>query len=315
LFLASYLERSVGNNLTGIIYFFCALWMGILFLFFCTLLAYEVLRLFVKVNPQTAGLVIVAVVSAVSLYSMLNAQRLVVKVLEIPSPVDMDLVQLTDIHIGSTGTGFLERIITKTEELAPDAVLITGDLIDSLGKNERAAPQLFDRLNMPVFLTAGNHEHYTGLERVTAALTGTKIRFLRNEAVDFNGIKIIGVDDSDYKGHLAEQLSHINFNESDFTVLMYHRPVGLDAASAAGIDLMLTGHTHNGQVFPFNYIVGIFFKYMTGLFEVNGTTLYVCPGTGTWGPRMRLGSQCEIVLVKLRKDPNSQSSGKTQAGL
>ncbi len=309
LFTANYLERSIGNRLTGIIYFFCSLWMGILFLFFCTLLAYEVLRPIVKVNPQTAGLVMVAVVAVLSLYSMLNAQRLVVKVIEVPSVVDsplgeagMNLVQLSDIHLGSTGVGFLKRIITKTNKLKPDAVLITGDLVDSVGKDNLAALQLFDRLDAPVFLSTGNHERYTGIEKVTATLAATKIRFLRNEAVDFNGIKIIGIDDSDNKDQLAKQLKRLNLNPADFTVLMYHRPVGVSAACEAGIDLMLTGHTHNGQIFPFNYVVGLFFEYMTGFFKVNGTSLYVCPGTGTWGPRMRLGSHCEIVLIKLRKD-------------
>ena len=302
LFLANYLERSFGNNLTGVIYFFCSLWMGILFLFFCTLLGYEVLRLFVKVNPRTAGIVITVFVAVLALYSMLNAQRLTVRVLEVPSPVKMDLVQLSDIHIGSTSERFLKRIIAKTEELKPDAVLITGDLFDGVGESHLSALRMFERLSVPIFLSAGNHERYVGIEKVEEALKTTKIRFLRSEVVDFKGIKIIGIDDSDYGGHLERQFTKIHLNDSDFNLLMYHRPVGVSAAAEAGVDLMLTGHTHNGQVFPFNYVVGMFFKYMTGFFEVNGTSLYVCPGTGTWGPRMRLGSHCEIVLIKLRKD-------------
>jgi len=305
LFLANYLERYIGNNLTGLIYFFCSLWMGILFLFFCTLLGYEILHLFMKFNPRTAGIVITVFVAVLSLYSMLNAQRLAVRVLEIPCTVDMDLVQWSDVHTGSTSAGFLKRIITKTNKLKPDAVLITGDLADGVGEKNRAALRMLDRLDAPVFLVTGNHERYTGIEKVAAAMAATKIRFLRNEVVDFQGVKIIGIDDGDNKNQLAMQLNRLNLNPSDFTVLMYHRPVGLEAASAAGIDLMLTGHTHNGQIFPFNYIVGIFFKYMSGFFEVNGTSLYVCPGTGTWGPRMRLGSRCEIVLIKLRKDLKS----------
>jgi predicted MPP superfamily phosphohydrolase len=314
LFLANYLERSFGNNLTGVIYFVCSLWMGILFLFFCTLIGYELLHLFVKINPKSAGLVITAIVAILSLYSMLNAQRLAVKVLEVPSSIDMNLVQLTDIHLGSTGTGFLKRIITKTEKLTPDAVLITGDLVDSVGEKNQAALRIFNQLSVPIFLSAGNHERYTGIEKVAAAMAETKIRFLRNEVIDFQGIKIIGINDSDNKNQLARQLNRFNLNPSDFTVLMYHRPVGLEAASAAGIDLMLTGHTHNGQIFPFNYVVGLFFKHMKGFFEVNGTSLYVCPGTGTWGPRMRLGSRCEIVLIKLRKASENQSFEQKPAG-
>ncbi len=302
LFLASYLERSFGNNLTGIIYFFCALWMGILFLFFSTLLCYEVLHLFVKFNPKSAGVVITVFVAVLTLFSMLSAQMLTVKVLEVPSTVDMNIVQLSDVHIGSTSERFLKRIIAKTKELEPDAVLITGDLFDGVGESHLSALRMFDLLSVPIFLSAGNHERYVGIEKVAAALEGTKVRFLRNEVVEFNGIKIIGIDDSDYGGHLEKQFKKINLNDSDFNLLMYHRPVGVKAASEAGIDLMLTGHTHNGQIFPFNYVVGMFFNYMKGFFEVNGMGLYVCPGTGTWGPRMRLGSRSQIVLIKLRKD-------------
>ena len=82
---------------------------------------------------------------------------------------------------------------------------------------------------------------------------------------------------------------------------MYHRPIGFEAAVESGIDLMLAGHTHNGQIAPFNLIVGLGFEHMSGLYRHGGSYLYVTTGTGTWGPRMRLGSNNEIVLLKLRK--------------
>ncbi|MCP4830151.1 MAG: metallophosphoesterase, partial [Proteobacteria bacterium] len=80
----------------------------------------------------------------------------------------------------------------------------------------------------------------------------------------------------------------------------YHRPWGLGAAAEAGVDLMISGHTHNGQIVPFNLVVKRVFKRSIGLFRQGTTHLYVSPGTGTWGPIMRLGSRGEITLYKVQ---------------
>jgi predicted MPP superfamily phosphohydrolase len=80
---------------------------------------------------------------------------------------------------------------------------------------------------------------------------------------------------------------------------MYHRPDGLEAAAEAGLDLMLSGHTHNGQIYPFSLLVRSQFSRICGRYQQGDTTLYVSPGTGTWGPVMRLGSANEVTLIEL----------------
>ncbi|PKL49641.1 MAG: hypothetical protein CVV39_02725 [Planctomycetes bacterium HGW-Planctomycetes-1] len=87
-----------------------------------------------------------------------------------------------------------------------------------------------------------------------------------------------------------------------FKVLLSHRPVSLKTLSQMKIDLALCGHTHAGQIFPFNFIVGLFHKPVSGLHKYENSRLYVTSGTGTWGPRMRLGSRNEIVFIQIRKD-------------
>lgn len=87
---------------------------------------------------------------------------------------------------------------------------------------------------------------------------------------------------------------------SRYQVLLYHRPDGLEAAAAANIDLMLCGHTHNGQIVPFNFLVRRVFPRIVGLHDLGGTRLYVSPGTGTWGPVMRLGTRSEITVFDVR---------------
>jgi predicted MPP superfamily phosphohydrolase len=147
----------------------------------------------------------------------------------------------------------------------------------------------------PVLFTSGNHEVYAGYDNVRQMLAATQIRWLRNEIVEFNGIRIIGVDNS-YSTELMESVLARTSPGPAFTILMNHQPTGFDIAARHRIGLMLSGHVHNGQIWPFNYIVGIFYPYLKGLHERAGAFLNVSAGTGIWGPPMRLGSHSEIVL-------------------
>ena len=214
----------------------------------------------------------------------------------------MRLVQLSDIHVGSVGAGFLKRVVEKTNALGADAVLITGDLMDPRGSFELDGFSVLNEIKAPVFFVTGNHERYADLDRVGELLKKTKMRWLRNESVELEGLQIIGIDDGESKDQVAKRLDGIDFEPEKFSVLMYHRPDGFEAAAERGVGLMLAGHTHNGQIFPFNFVVRLYFKRLKGLFKHKGSYLYVCPGTGTWGPRMQLASAREIVLINLWKE-------------
>lgn len=297
------LDEAFGNSLTGLIHSLAALWLGVGLLLICALLLFEIVNLFVKVPPRVAGIVIGVVVLCVTVYSMVNARQLIVTTIDIEAPVEMDIVQLSDIHLGSDGDVLLNRIVAKTNELYPDVVLVTGDIVDPHSGFDADDLKPFNDLNADVFFVTGNHDGYAGVENVIDLLGGTKVRTLRNEAVDFGEIQIVGIDDDSSTSQVSDQLKSISVDESKYSVLMYHRPEGFEDAVGAGIDLMLCGHTHNGQIFPFNFVVGLAFKYVRGLFEHGGSYLYVTTGTSTWGPKMRLGSKNEIVLFRLRKKP------------
>jgi predicted MPP superfamily phosphohydrolase len=122
---------------------------------------------------------------------------------------------------------------------------------------------------------------------------------LRNRAVIDNGVQFIGIDDMDDAMQVSRQLARINVESEPYVILLYHRPRGLEAAAEAGVDLMLSGHTHNGQIVPFNLIVKRVFEQMRGLYYYAQATLYVSSGTGTWGPIMRLGTRSEITLIEV----------------
>ena len=120
------------------------------------------------------------------------------------------------------------------------------------------------------------------------------------------------IDNNVKKKDLEQVLQQINIDKAKFSILMYHSPVELKTLSQAGLDLVLSGHTHSGQIFPFNYIARLFHKPLSGLHKNNNTYQYITSGTGTWGPRMRLGSRSEIVLLEIRKEifdsPNQSES-------
>jgi len=299
--VAVYAERVFPNIFSKFFFTASAFWMGILLFMVCSLMIYEAIRPFY--NIPYAGIIIVIVVSVLSIVSIINATGIVVKEVEVPVEnleKDVSIVQLSDLHLGTIrNSAFLARVIEKVIPLDPDIVMITGDLIDAGARIHEGMFNEFNRFGAPVYFVSGNHEVYEGIEEVYSILDNTKIRVLRNEIVDYDDIQIIGVEYSEDNGHLGKELKNLKIDKTKPAVLMYHSPDGYENAKQAGIDLQLAGHTHNGQIIPFNFFVKIFFKHIKGLYDLEGMFLYVSPGTGTWGPYMRLGSRNEITLLKL----------------
>ena len=276
-------------------------WMGIGFIFFSLCAGYELVRVVFQVDDHRAAVWILVVGAVLALFSFIVAQRLVHKHLEIRSPKlgkNYRLVQISDVHIGSRGEEFLKQIVTRINQLSPDYVMITGDLLDTskVGPNELSA---LKDITASVFFIIGNHERYAGLDHVIPVLEDLGLSVLRNESVVVEDIQVIGIDDADDPGHVARMLPTIEMHHTKFRILLYHRPLGWSSATMEGIELMLSGHTHNGQIFPFNWVVKQQFKLIKGLYRDGGSHLYVSPGTGTWGPVMRLGSRNEITCIDL----------------
>lgn len=300
--VATWLEWRFGTKLARIIYVAAGTWMGVLLLLCSTLLVYEVVRFVLPCQPRTAAKVIIAVAALLSIYALINARRLEVRRIAIPAPVELTIAQLSDIHLGSISAATFERMIDRTNALDPDVVVVTGDLLDNLNEKTVAAVKLVDKLPMPVFFVTGNHEDYVGVDKVMLLLKETKVKPLRNEVVNFNGIQIVGVDHNFNHSHLADRLEDMEIEPARFNLLLYHRPANMESAVAEGIDLMLSGHTHHGQIFPFNFVVALFQRPVKGLHRIGSGQLYVSPGSGYWGPPLRLGSRCEITLFNLGPD-------------
>ena len=283
------------------------LWAGLGFLLLWVVTPVHLLCL-LGLPDRDAAVLLVAVYTPLAFWSIVNAQRLKIRRLVISSPKldrTLRLVQVSDIHVGSRGPGFLPRIVHRVNSLEPDAVLVTGDLVDLMNLPADSLDSI-GTLSAPVFFTIGNHERYIGSDAVCARLEALGVTVLRNARALQRPLRVIGIDDAESRNQVARELGRIGAGDhgpAAFTVLMYHRPDGSVDAARAGIDLMLCGHTHNGQIVPFNWLVKRFFPLVAGRFDIDGMVLYVSPGTGTWGPTMRLGSTNEITVFEVSPAP------------
>ncbi|MBD3648719.1 MAG: metallophosphoesterase [Pseudomonadales bacterium] len=280
------------------------LWLGITPVLFITLICFEVVVFVSPLSEATAALWVMGIAGLAGTLGVLNALQPTVCTVRIHSDKlkePVRFVQITDVHIGSRSIAFLENVISRVNELDPDFVCITGDFIDATGIAETQLKSLKSIVG-PVYFTIGNHEKYEDLEDICARLRNLGVNVLRNDSLNFReDLQVIGIDDMDDVGQVERQLSRMEVSREAFVLLLYHRPRGLEAASRAGVDLMISGHTHNGQIMPFNLLVGRVFERMNGLYHYGTSRLYVSEGTGTWGPVMRIGTTSEITLFELNQ--------------
>ena len=236
------------------------------------------------------------------IFGLFNARKIKIKKLEISSnTIDSNLsfVFISDVHIGSNSPKRLEKIIPMINQLNPKFLLIGGDLIDSSSfKIEDLSSMI--KIKCPIYFVTGNHEYYIqNFQNHLDNFHKHNIRILNNEAVIHEGINLIGINDNltiEQKKTIYIDLSKTN----KFNLLAVHQP-SLWKLVKNDVDLMLSGHTHNGQIFPFNLLVKIKFPQIYGLYQEKNNKLYVSSGISTWGPKIRIGSQNELVHINLNK--------------
>lgn len=298
------LEKFSPGGLSRVAYTLASIWLGVFFLLFSLLIFYEPVRLLFHTDSRRMGILLLTVAGALSLYGLVNALFIQVRQITVPlkglaSP--LKAVHLSDLHVGTIhNSGYLRRVVARTNALAPDIVCITGDMFDGIGPVTAHTVAPLKSLRAPAYFATGNHEKYSGIEKVAAILSGTGVTILRNRVVTVQGIQIAGVDnpvrENEKRNHVVGTLP---INPQQPCLLLYHTPTGIEDARRAGVDLQLSGHTHAGQLVPFNLLTRLFYPYFSGLYRVGDFFLHVSPGTGTWGPPMRIGSRSEITCVNL----------------
>ena len=309
------------NTLAQPFEFIGTAWLGIVFLLFSCFLVVDLISGFSFLLPRLAPLLRTAgLVAGIGLCLIAFAQGLrppvvrdfEVRLAHLPPEADgLVLVEISDLHLGAIlGERWLSARLAQLEALHPDLLVIVGDLIDGHGPPEweKKTIPILRRLHAPlgVWAVTGNHEVYAGLDRSVRFFHEAGIPLLRDEWREVRpGLVLAGVDDPHdhrlYVTDLGQIKKALSGRPAGYaTVFLSHRPVQAEAVAGAGVDLMLSGHTHGGQIWPFNYIVARFFPLLGGRYEVKGMPVIVCRGTGTWGPRMRLWRPGEIVRVTLR---------------
>jgi hypothetical protein len=317
-YLSRTLRRSHAGLLIGGFEFFGMGWMGTLFLLFFAMLVVDFVTLFGFILPRLAptlrgwalivggGLAIFALIQGLRPPTV---QKYNVPITGLPAKMDgKKIVALTDMHLGNQlGKSWLDNRIKQVQKLKPDLVVLVGDILDGHdGTMSRLIPSL-RRFSAPlgVWAVLGNHEFYRGADSSAELLEKAGITVLRNRWTEIHpGLVLAGVDDLTANRRFETNgdplATTLTGRPAGNTILLSHTPWQAEKAGQSNVDLMLSGHTHNGQIWPFSYLVRRFYPLLYGYYEVQGMTVIVCRGTGTWGPRMRLWHPGEIMEITLR---------------
>ncbi len=310
-------------------------WLGLLFLFisgallldFCRLLLYPVnlalenrLTLLIPSAQLRFYLPLLAAV-LICLYGYFEAlnirtEKIVIRSPKIPAQIGkLTVVQISDVHLGLlVRHKRLEKILQLVQQANPDILVSTGDLVDGeICRMEDLVHRLQSvKPRYGKYAVTGNHEFYVGVKKAVECMEMTGFTVLRGAGVEAAGsIWIAGVDDpqgkafGDYAAVSERDLLLGNAGNGGaarnekFTLLLKHQP-HLDKEAWGLFDLQLSGHTHKGQIFPFHYLVWLFYKSYGGLYTLgNGAHLYTSRGTGTWGPPMRFLAPPEVTVFEL----------------
>jgi hypothetical protein len=215
---------------------------------------------------------------------------------------------LTDLHLGPlSGPDFLRRVISRLRTLKPDAVFISGDMFDgpTHGLDALVAPWSEYSAPRGVFYVTGNHDEFAERGLYLGPIRRVGIHVLNNEKTTLDGLQIIGVHDSEAgdPAELRSILQQARIDRTQPSILLAHRPINLAVAEGEGLSLQLSGHTHGGQIWPWNLLVSrIYGRFAHGLSRLGQLQVYTSYGVGTWGPPLRVGTNSEIVLIRFENE-------------
>ncbi len=225
----------------------------------------------------------------------------------------LTIIQVSDVHVGPTiRREWVEALVAEVNAAKPDIVALTGDMVDGSVAElaDHVAPFAKLQARLGVFFVTGNHEYFSNVEPWLDYWRSLGFRVLRNECVTLRDgdavLDVLGVDDWSAErlgqpGHGHDLKKAVQGRDTTRpSLLLAHQPKAIDQAAAAGIDLQLSGHTHGGQIWPFNWLVQLQQPYVAGLHKHASTWIYVSRGTGFWGPPMRLAAPSEVTQIVLR---------------
>lgn len=222
----------------------------------------------------------------------------------------LKLVQFTDLHAGPTiQYDFIDQVAETIKSLNPHIITFTGDIADATPEELTHDLSPLSKLDAPYgkFFVTGNHEYYSGVGKWIKYAENIGFQVLLNEhkIIEHNNgrLCLAGVTDIQggqfYPHHKSDPIKAIQGSpDKSYKILLAHHPASVYQSAEAGFDLQLSGHTHGGQYFPFQYFIPLDQPYVKGMYKHDKTLLYVSQGTGYWGPPLRLGTFPEVTLFK-----------------
>ncbi len=297
--------------------------MGITFILFMVFIVVNILTLLHVPNKtaiKTPYIIIIAT-AIIYIYGYINSINPIIKEYTVYTdkniPKDLKIVLIADMHVDkTTSLKRLNMYVDKINSIDADFAIFAGDIIDTDVKDmtkERVA--VLRTINMPIYTALGNHDYYAGIkDLVVPTLEGSDLIMLVDEVatLDNLSVNIIGRE-IDIPFSISQVESKINrdnltklvkdIDESYLSIVIDHIPSdeSIESAKNNNIDLLLSGHTHAGQVFPINLIVKYMYQNGYGIKEYDNTTQIVTSGIYLWGLRLRIGSKAEIVVINVKK--------------
>jgi len=329
--LGRFLEAQFkGSPVNYVFYFVGSVWMGMMLYLILSILLIDILRMvnhFVHFFPEyvtrdktQSGRIAFYAVSSFTLivmfYGFFNARY--IQTINVDVELEklkteknpLSIVQISDVHLGKLITQ--ERLFTIAErvnELNPDIVVITGDLVDdsSADLDDIVEPLKSIKTKFGKYFVSGNHDYFGNYEKVKTKVEESGVRILNNEYVVIDSaITLLGLDylygRKSNKDNRTIREMLLGSDTSLPVVMLKHVPDALDKTVEAGIDLQLSGHTHHGQLFPFNFITNQVYEISNGLGVYKSLQVYVNRGVGFWGPPARVGIPAEITKINLKSN-------------
>jgi len=293
--------------------------MFVIFLFFLLLILHSIFL--IGAPPLVrSGIAAIAIAFVITFIGALLGSFFVVRESKIEIKglkKELRVMQISDVHIGlQHGRRYLAKIVEETNKRNPDMVFITGDLVDAKSALLPGVLEPLSAFKAPAYFVEGNHDKYVGIEPLLKLLEQHGVHILRNKVVETHGIQLIGLDymkadentfdmhPSDNSNTVKSVLAEITLKNEIPSILLHHSPVGAQYAETAGINLMLSGHTHGGQIFPFSLFAKLSFPFNSGLYRHGKTKVFVSNGASTYMIRVRLGILNEINLLRLIPENN-----------
>jgi predicted MPP superfamily phosphohydrolase len=311
---ATLLGHRLDNLAVRLFYRLASVWLGFLNFFvwaacLCWLTAAACGLVHAQLNRPLLAATLFSLAALTGVYGLINAslprlRRIRIEIPALPASWrGRTALVMSDLHLGHVyGAGFTRRLVARANRLQPDIVFLPGDVFDGGLASPGPLVEPLGQLQAPlgVYFAAGNHEEIGDLPLYAEVLERAGVRVLTHQRVEVDGLHILGLPyrDSTYPIPLRASLERLRPQAGEPCILLCHSPSRLSVVEQAGVALMLSGHTHGGQIFPFTWLTRrVFGQFTHGLHRFGRLQVYTSIGAGTWGPPMRVGSASEIVLL------------------